>query len=131
MIVNLIFNAIDAIPKRGTIIIRTEVQGRWLVITVADDGLGMSEEVKARCLEPFFSTKDDQGTGLGLGSVHGIVRRHEGEVDIQSEEGRGTSISVSLPLDRARNPRKRRSRPARRARRCVCSWWKTSRWSAR
>jgi len=104
MIVNLIFNAIDAIPKRGTITIGTEVQGRWLVITVSDDGIGMSEEVKARCLEPFFSTKEDQGTGLGLGSVHGIVRRHEGEIDIQSEEGRGTSISVSLPLEKSAKP---------------------------
>jgi signal transduction histidine kinase len=101
MLANLVFNAIDAIPKRGTITIRTEVQGRWLVITVTDDGIGMSEEVKARCLEPFYSTKDDLGTGLGLGSVHGIVRRHEGSIDIQSEEGRGTSVAVSLPLDKA------------------------------
>ena len=100
MLVNLVFNAIDAIPKRGTITIRTEVQGRWLVVTVSDDGIGMSEEVKVRCMEPFFSTKDDQGTGLGLGSVHGIVRRHEGEIDIQSEEGHGTSVAVSLPLDK-------------------------------
>jgi signal transduction histidine kinase len=101
LMVNLIFNAIDAIPKRGTITIRTEVQGRWLVITVSDDGIGMNEETKTRCLEPFFSTKEDEGIGLGLGSVHGIVRRHEGEIDVQSEEGRGTSISVSLPLDKS------------------------------
>ena len=101
MIVNLIFNAIDAIPKRGTITIHTAVHGRWLAITVSDDGIGMSEEVKARCLEPFYSTKEDQGTGLGLGSVHGIVRRHEGEIDIQTEEGRGTSITVSLPLEKS------------------------------
>jgi signal transduction histidine kinase len=104
IIVNLIFNSIDAIAKRGTITIRTEVQGRWFVLTVSDDGAGMSEEVKARCLEPFFSTKEDQGTGLGLGSVYGIVRRHEGEIDIQSELGRGTSISVSLPLERYAKP---------------------------
>ena len=104
MLVNLIFNAVDAIPKRGTITVRTEVQGRWLVITVMDDGIGMSEEVKARCLEPFFSTKDDKGTGLGLGSVYGIVRRHEGEIDIQSEAGRGTVIAVSLPLEKSLKP---------------------------
>ncbi len=97
---NVVFNAIDAIPKRGTILLRTEMQGRWLVITVTDDGIGMSEEVRARCLEPFFSTKDNEGTGLGLGSVYGIVRRHEGEIDIQSEPGRGTSVSISLPLER-------------------------------
>lgn len=104
MLVNLIFNSIDAIPKRGTITIQTEVQGRWLVITVKDDGVGMSEEVRTRCLEPFYSTKEDLGTGLGLGSVYGIVRRHEGEIDIQSEEGRGTSISVSLPLEKRVKP---------------------------
>ncbi len=106
-LVNLIFNAVDAIPRRGTITIRTEVQGRWLVIAVIDDGAGMSAEVKARCLEPFFTTKADQGTGLGLGSVYGIVRRHEGEIDIQSEPGRGTSVTLSLPLERgpAKPPR--------------------------
>lgn len=99
-LINLILNAIDAIPRRGTITIKTQQQGRWAVITVSDDGVGMSEEVKARCLEPFFTTKDDQGTGLGLGSVYGIVQRHDGEIDIQSEVGRGTSVSISLPLDR-------------------------------
>jgi signal transduction histidine kinase len=97
---NVVFNAIDAIPKRGTILLRTEVQGRWLVITVSDNGVGMTEEVRARCLEPFFSTKQNEGTGLGLGSVYGIVRRHEGEIEIQSEPGRGTSVSISLPLER-------------------------------
>ncbi len=113
MLVNLVFNAVDAIPKRGTITIRTEVQGRWLVVTVSDDGIGMSEEVKARCMEPFFTTKDDQGTGLGLGSVHGIVRRHEGEIDIKSEAGRGTTVAVSLPLDRrAAAPEAARPAPA-------------------
>jgi len=101
---NLVFNAIDAIPKRGTITIRTEVMGRWLVVTVTDDGLGMTEEVHARCLEPFFSTKSMEGTGLGLGSVYGIVRRHDGEIEIQTEQGRGTSVAISLPLERASRP---------------------------
>lgn len=101
MLVNIVFNAIDAIPKRGTISIRTEVQGRWVVITVTDDGLGMTEEVRTKCLEPFFSTKENQGSGLGLGSVYGIVRRHEGTVEIQSEPGRGTSVAISLPIDKS------------------------------
>jgi signal transduction histidine kinase len=103
-LVNLVFNAIDAIPKRGTITIRTEVQGNWVVITVEDDGIGMSEELKTRCMEPFFTTKDEEGTGLGLGSVYGIVRRHEGQIDVQSEAGRGTCISLSLPLEKAEKP---------------------------
>jgi signal transduction histidine kinase len=97
---NVVFNAIDAIPRRGTITIGSAVQGRWLVLTVKDDGIGMSEEVRARCLEPFFSTKQHEGTGLGLGSVYGIVRRHDGEIDIQSELGRGTTVCISLPLER-------------------------------
>lgn len=95
---NLLFNAIDAIKARGSIIVRTEVQGSWLVITVTDDGVGMTEDVRTRCLEPFYSTKDVETPGLGLGSVYGIVRRHEGQLDIRSEPQRGTSISVSLPL---------------------------------
>ena len=99
-LVNLIFNAADAIEKRGKITIRTEVQGRWAALTVSDDGTGMTEEVRARCLEPFFTTKGEQGSGLGLGSVYGIVQRHEGELDIQSEAGRGTSVTMSIPLER-------------------------------
>ncbi len=103
-LVNLVFNAIDAIPKRGTITLRTEVMGRWLVVTISDDGVGMSEEVRARCMEPFFSTKPSEGTGLGLGSVFGIVGRHDGEIDIQSEPGRGTTVVISLPLERKSRP---------------------------
>jgi CheY-like chemotaxis protein len=102
--VNLIFNAADAITGRGTITVRSEVQGRWLVVTVTDDGAGMDEATRARCLEPFFTTKGEQGTGLGLGSVYGIVQRHEGDLDIQSAMGRGTSVAVSLPLERGARP---------------------------
>ncbi len=101
---NIVFNAIDAIPERGTITIRTEIQGSWLVISVTDDGVGMTEDVRARCLEPFYSTHEIEGTGLGLGSVYGIVRRHEGQIDIRSELGRGTTISISLPLARETAP---------------------------
>ena len=95
---NLLFNAIDAIKARGTITVRTEVQGAWLVVTVTDDGVGMTEDVRTRCLEPFYSTKDVETPGLGLGSVYGIVRRHEGQLDIRSAPQRGTAISISLPL---------------------------------
>ena len=95
---NLLFNAIDAIRGRGSIVIRTEVQGAWLVVTVTDDGVGMTEDVRRRCLEPFYSTKDVETPGLGLGSVYGIVRRHEGQLDIRSEPQHGTSISISLPI---------------------------------
>jgi signal transduction histidine kinase len=103
-LMHLIFNAIDAIQRRGIITVRSEVQGRWAVITVADNGVGMTEETRQRCLEPFFTTKKDQGTGLGLGTVYGTVRRHDGEVDIQSAPERGTSVTISLPLDRHLRP---------------------------
>ncbi len=96
---HLVFNAIDAIEKRGTIIVSTEVLGNRVVITVADDGAGMSEEIRAHCLEPFFTTKNSEGTGLGLASVYGAIRRHNGEIDIQSAPQRGTRVTVSLPLD--------------------------------
>ncbi len=99
-IMHLVFNAIDAISKRGVITIRSEVQGRWAVVTVTDNGVGMTEEVRKKCLEPFFTTKLDQGTGLGLGSVYGTLRRHDGDIDIQSEPDRGTSVAISLPLER-------------------------------
>jgi signal transduction histidine kinase len=99
-LINLIFNAVDAIAKRGRIMIRTEAVGPWVIITLSDNGVGMTEEVRARCMEPFFTTKGDQGTGLGLGSVYGTVERHDGEIDIQSQPGRGTSVIISLPLDR-------------------------------
>lgn len=102
-LVNLIFNAADAIEKKGRITIRTEVQGRWAGITVTDNGVGMTEEIRARCLEPFFTTKGEQGSGLGLGSVYGIVQRHEGELDIKTEPGRGTSVAMSIPLERGAN----------------------------
>lgn len=112
---NIVFNSIDAIRSRGTITIRTEVQGRWVVVTISDDGIGMTPEVRSRCMEPFFSTKQNEGTGLGLGSVYGIVRRHEGEIDIQSEPGRGTSVSISLPMDRkAKAPEAPRPAPPKR-----------------
>ncbi|MDQ3622818.1 MAG: response regulator [Verrucomicrobiota bacterium] len=101
---NLVFNAIDAIHQRGTITLRTELQERWIVTTVADDGVGMTPEIKARCVEPFFSTKGELGTGLGLGSVYGTVRRHEGEIAIQSEPQGGTSVSISLPIKRPLAP---------------------------
>jgi signal transduction histidine kinase len=97
---NLIFNAADAIEKRGIITIRSEVNGRWLTITVSDDGAGMSEETRSRCMEPFFTTKGDQAAGLGLGSVYGVIQRHDGELDIRSELRRGTSVLISLPLER-------------------------------
>jgi len=95
---NLIFNAVDAIEESGIITIRTHSDGKYVVLEVSDTGAGMTDEVKQRCFEPFFSTKEEQGTGLGLSIVHGIIRRHEGTIDISGESGEGTTFIIRLPI---------------------------------
>ncbi|MBI5367189.1 MAG: response regulator [Planctomycetes bacterium] len=97
-LVNLLFNAIDALPLGGTITLRARAQGEHVRIEVADTGTGMSEEVQRRCMEPFFTTKGAKGTGLGLAMVHGIMRRHQGRVEIESATGLGTTVSLLLPI---------------------------------
>ena len=98
VLTNLIFNAVDAMPSGGRITARTRCDGNFAVIEVADTGTGMSEEVRKRCLEPFFTTKGERGTGLGLSMVFGIIQRHTGTVDIESEPGKGTTFILRLPL---------------------------------
>ena len=97
VLTNLIFNAVDAIDENGTITVATAVAHDTVSLSVSDNGSGMDEETLRRCMEPFYTTKGEDGTGLGLGLVHGIVRRHEGTIDIDSKKGRGTTVSVALP----------------------------------
>ncbi|HYR59606.1 MAG TPA: PAS domain S-box protein, partial [Chthoniobacteraceae bacterium] len=78
VLTNLIFNAVDAMPDGGTITLRTRRVGDFATLEISDTGTGMSEETRARCLEPFYSTKGERGTGLGLSMVFGIVQRHSG-----------------------------------------------------
>ncbi len=99
VLTNLIFNAVDAMPEGGTITLRTSMKDGRIVLEVSDTGTGMTEEVRQRCLEPFFSTKGDRGTGLGLAMVYGIIQRHKGTIDIQSEYGKGTTFAIGFPLD--------------------------------
>ncbi|MHA3775509.1 response regulator [Verrucomicrobiota bacterium sgz303538] len=94
----LLTNSVDSIRKYGTITIQSEVQGRWVVVTVEDDGVGMTEEVRVRCMDPFATAKAEAGA-CDLSSVHRVVRRHDGGLDIQSEPGRGTAVSICLPID--------------------------------
>ena len=98
VLVNLIFNAVDAMPDGGTLTIATRADNAHVILEVRDTGTGMTEEVRQRCFEPFFSTKKETGTGLGLAIVYGIVQRHGGEIAIQSEVGKGTTVSVRLPV---------------------------------
>jgi signal transduction histidine kinase/ActR/RegA family two-component response regulator len=98
VLINLIFNSVEAMPKGGTITIATRVAGDRVTLSVRDTGTGMSDEVRQRCLEPFFSTKHQQGCGLGLAIVYGIVQRHNGSLEIRSEAHKGTTVEISLPV---------------------------------
>jgi PAS domain S-box-containing protein len=101
MLVNLVVNAIDAMPEGGTITLRAHADAAGVHVAIRDTGAGMSEEVRQRCLQPFFSTKGQHGSGLGLSLVHAIVERHGGTVDIESEPGRGTTIRTRFPISTA------------------------------
>jgi signal transduction histidine kinase len=98
VLTNLIFNAVDAIPGESVITLRTRQQGGEVILEVIDTGAGMSAEVRRRCLEPFFTTKGDHGTGLGLPMVFGIIKRHQGTLEIDSEPGKGTTVRIRLPI---------------------------------
>ncbi len=109
-LINLVFNAVDAMPQGGTITFVTrsisgpvsEERGaseRQLQVEVKDNGFGMDEKTRQRCLEPFFSTKAQRGgTGLGLAMVYGMMQRHDGIIEIDSAPGRGTCVRLIFPI---------------------------------
>jgi len=98
VVANLVLNAVDALPEGGSIRIQTAEEPDRVGVSVTDTGIGMTEEVRRRAFEPFFTTKGVKSTGLGLAVAYGTIRRHGGELAIESVEGHGTTVSFSLPL---------------------------------
>jgi CheY-like chemotaxis protein len=98
VLINVLFNSVDAMPRGGTITVATHTEADSITIEVRDTGGGMTEEVRQHCFEPFFTTKGERGTGLGLAIVYGIVQRHGGSIGIESEVGKGTIVVIHLPV---------------------------------
>jgi PAS domain S-box-containing protein len=98
MFINLILNAADSISDQGEITIRSFIRDDKIIIEVTDTGSGMSKEVKDKCLEPFFTTKGEGGTGIGLFSVRRSMNEHKGEIQIESDLGKGTTVRLVFPI---------------------------------
>jgi signal transduction histidine kinase/ActR/RegA family two-component response regulator/HAMP domain-containing protein len=95
---NLVFNAVDAMPEGGIVTLRTRLEGPHVLIEVRDTGAGMDEATQRRCMEPFFTTKGERGTGLGLATVYGMTERHGARLAIDSELGKGTAMKMYFPV---------------------------------
>ncbi len=109
-LINLIFNAVDAMPNGGPLMLRTCVARekptlsgeppvrKFVQVEVIDTGIGMDEDTRRRCLEPFFTTKGERGTGLGLAMVYGTMERHSADIEIESAAGIGTTMRLSFAI---------------------------------
>jgi signal transduction histidine kinase len=98
MIKDMVRNSVEAMPHGGTITIESLVEHKQAILEISDQGAGMSAEIKSRIFEPFFTTKEGVGRGLGMSKVYGIITAHNGTIDIESEIGRGSKITVKIPL---------------------------------
>jgi signal transduction histidine kinase len=97
VLTNLILNAVDALPSRGRVLIRSWSEAGRAVVSVSDSGVGMSPEVRDRAFEPFFTTKGVQRLGLGLAVAYGLVTSHGGQISLEASEGQGTTVTLWIP----------------------------------
>jgi signal transduction histidine kinase/ActR/RegA family two-component response regulator len=98
VLTNIIFNAVDAMPEGGKLTINTQRQSEdWVEMRIIDTGIGMTEEVKKRIFDPFFTTKGVKNSGLGMSVSYGIIKRHGGEILVESEPGKGATFIIHLP----------------------------------
>jgi CheY-like chemotaxis protein len=102
----MVFNAVDAMPEGGTLTLSADEVDGQIQIAVSDTGTGMTHETRSRVFDPFFTTKGEAGMGLGLAVCYGIIQRHSGSVEIDSEPGQGTTFRIALPKAEAVSPAK-------------------------
>ncbi len=101
---NIILNALDAMPKGGQLDITTGSSDFQTYIKTRDTGVGMDEEAKSKIFDPFFTTKGGEGTGLGMSVVYGIIKRHNGKIEVESAVGEGTTVTLMFPINLRAKP---------------------------
>ncbi len=109
VVTNLIFNAVDVMEEGGTLGLTTRQEDGWVILEISDTGTGMSESERRHCFDPFYTTKSPVGTGLGLATVKGIVSRHEGHVEVETEKGKGSVFRIYLPVPEQRQQKQTES----------------------